>query len=324
MIRSCDLNNIVTLGYCPDDGTPTSGFTLLQAGGMNIRNFANIATDSSGIEMAMEKKTLAINKFRNDFIGALAANNVLTSVANPDYDTAMFKTDSQVGSSSSGRGTTICKVRQKSQMRELFIKGVEIFPVQSGSGTLQIIDGLNIYSFPITFIGGQSNFYDDTQLADLPYSVQSNFAKVLVIADGIDFYSSYIQCKTGCHGAPNPCGWAEGWNGSAVSKHEGYGTNVVFGCECNYDKVICGNPKLYGELIWLQWQMMIYDEHYKSNRFNGFVTYNKETIDEVVMPQLQSQYNEKWGYIQANLLNILKVFKDDCLNCKGIRYATNI
>lgn len=321
---ACDINNLFTLGICPDDGASLSGFTLLQAGGMNLRNFANIATDSSGIDMVLEKKALAITKLRNDLLSFLATANVNTSVAQPVYETAYFKPATSIGAASYGRGTVIHKMRKVGMMSETRINAVEAYPLSDGEGTLQIIDGTNIYSWPITLVGNAANYFNEEQLDGFPYVIRSASAKVLIIAEGIGFASSYIQCKTGCHGAPNPCGWADGWNGSGYVKDEGYGTNVYFQCVCNYDILICSNPALFGEIAWLLCQMLIYDEQYKSNRFHHWVTYNLETINEVVMPDLQRQYSQKWATITNNLPQILRTMKDDCLDCRGIKWVTNI
>jgi hypothetical protein len=321
---SCDLNTLVTLGICPDDGTNLSGFTLLQAGGMNIRSFAEIATDSSGIDMVMEKKALAINKLKNDLLGALAMANVNTSIAQPIYESGYFKPATSVGASSSGRGTVIHKAKWHGNMRQTLIKAVEVYPLTDGTGTLQIQDGSNIYSWPITLVANSANYYNETQLDGFPFSIRSKTAKVLVIANGVSFASSYIQCKTGCHGAPNPCGWADGWNGTGYVKDEGYGTNIYFQCVCDYTQLICSNPALFGELLWLQWQMLIFDEQYKSNRFTNWVTYNQKTINEVVMPDLSSQYQSKWNTVTGNLPNILRTFNDQCLDCRDIKWVTNI
>lgn len=321
---ACDINNLFTLGICPDDGTSLSGFTLLQAGGMNLRNFANIATDSSGIDMVMEKKALALTKLRNDLLSFLATANVNTSVAQPVYETAYFEPAISIGAAAYGRGTVIHKMRKVGMMSETRITAVEAYPLADGEGTLQIIDGTNIYSWPITLVGNSANYFNETQLDGFPYVIRSASAKVLIIADGISFASSYIQCKTGCHGAPNPCGWADGWNGSGYVKDEGYGTNVSFQCVCNYDILICSNPALFGEIAWLLCQMLIYDEQYKSNRFHHWVTYNLETINEVVMPDLQRKYSQKWATVTNNLPQILRTMKDDCLDCRGIKWVTNI
>lgn len=318
------LDNIVTLGYC-DDVQPTSGLTLIQAGGMNIKNFANIASDSSGIDMVNEKKQLAITLVKNDFNGAIARANVIPQVTNRSYDAAYFKPTTNVGSSASGRGLILHKANgYRGVLRDTKITGVEIFPMTTGSGTLRIEDGDKLYSWPIQFDGGVSNFYDHTQLDGFPYVMQSSQVKILVIADGINFSSSYITCKTGCHGAPNPCGWLQGWDGSKRIKSEGYGVNVTFEYICDYDKILCASPGIIGELIWLKWQILIYDEHYKSNRFNGFVTYNKDTINEVVMPDLTAKYTEKWGDFTATLPSLLNQYRDDCLNCRGLQWKVNI
>ncbi len=51
------LDNIVTLGVCPDEAESTSGLKLMQAAGISIKNLAEIANETygSGVELAIEK-----------------------------------------------------------------------------------------------------------------------------------------------------------------------------------------------------------------------------------------------------------------------------
>jgi len=94
---SC-LDNIVTLGLCPDEAVSSSGFTLLNAAGINLKNLALI-TDSgaSGVDMALEVKQRSIIQVRNDFISALQLSNIVPAVSQPAYETGMFITANSVG-----------------------------------------------------------------------------------------------------------------------------------------------------------------------------------------------------------------------------------
>ena len=91
------LNELVTLGVCPDEAQSSSGFSLLQADGMTVNNLANIASDSGGIELAMAKKALSILEVKNDMIAALHANKVVTTIINKTYDAANFIIDQNNG-----------------------------------------------------------------------------------------------------------------------------------------------------------------------------------------------------------------------------------
>lgn len=318
------LDNIVTLGVC-DTVAPISGLTLLSAAGMNLKGFANIATDSSGMEMVEEKKQLALSLVYNDFTAALTAANVLPQVTNREYEASIFKSETSMGTSTLGRGVVLHKAGSYyGSLRETHINGVEIFPLQTGTGVLRIVDGSTTTNWDISFDGGVSNFYDFNQLEGFPYTVVSNTAKVLIIADGVSFASSVIQCKKGCSGSPNPCGWIDGWDGNKAYKHEGYGVNITFECICNYESILCKSARVIGEIIWLRWQIEIFKEQYLSNRFNWFVTYNQDKINEEILPTLNTEYATKWGNFERTLPNLLLQYKDECLQCRGIRWVTNI
>jgi hypothetical protein len=319
------LDLLVTLGICPEDeGASLSGLTLVEAGGMNLKNFANIAPDSSGMDMAQEKIDLAIKLVRNDFISALAASNVITIVTNPEYNSAYFDTGLTISASSEARGAIIHKSSaHRGGLRTTTIERIEIYPYQSGSGTLKIIDGNNTYSYAIDFTANQVNVYNSTQLSDFPFEMIHDAVQILVEAPGVTFASGFIQCMQGCGGAPNPCAWVNGWDGSNYIKLESYGVNPVFKCQCDYDKILCSAPELIGNIVWLKAQILIFDEQYKSNRFHNWVVYNNEMINDVVMPDLVGQYNERWKALMGNLPSILRTFRDSCIQCNAARWVVN-
>lgn len=322
------LSNLVTLGVCPDESESLSGFALVDAGGMSIRNFANIANETykNGIDMAMAKKSLTEKQIRNDFIAELQKRNVIAQVVNPEYDAARFNTTKPVGTYAGYRGLVIHKNSSwKGGLRKTYIKQVEVYPYTSGDSTISIIDGNNEYVWDVELVANQINIFTSEQLSGLPYIMVNKSVQVLIDQTDISFASTDIICRTGCGGTvPNNCAWVEGWTGTAQTRSEGYGMNVVFYCLCDYESIICSNYQMFGELFWIKWQMNIFDEQFKTNRFNDLVIYSSETIDKVIMPDLSAQYAQKWEGMLAGLKGILDTYKDGCLNCQGIRYVTNV
>lgn len=324
---SC-LNTIVTLGLCPDNGTPTSGLTLLDAAGISKNNLANIVDEDviSGASLAMQVKATSIIQVRNDFIGALQTNNVVTDINHPVYDTAFFLPDQNVGTNSE-RGIWLHKsARYRGNLRKTYIKAIQVYPLASGSGTLTIWDGIQEYAYAVDLVGGQVNTFDADNLDEFPFEINTNSNSVKVlITSSVPFASSRITCKTGCNGSmPNPCGWAEGWNGSARVREEGYGINVQFYCECDYEQILCNLSKSYsGELIWWKWQANIFREQMKSNRFNNWVIYNHDELEKWIA-DAESNYNRVWNNLMNGMLGILKTYSDDCLNCKKARWVVNV
>lgn len=311
--------NITTLGICPDEEASTSGFTLLQAAGMSPKIFANIANENytSGADLAMEKKALTLNQVRNDFIGALQMNNVMTQMAKPVYDSSRFNTGAIIQTYAGERGITIHKTGSRGGLRKRKIKNIQLFPLDNGDTTIIIYDGYTETQFAVTVVAGEINTFE----AD--YTIQSQYARVLVDQTNIRFASTPIICLKGCGGKiPNDCAWVDGWDGTAVTRNEGYGINVQFYCECDYDEIMC-DVKYMGEIIWLKWQINVFDEQYKTNRFNNWVTYNRDTIPDVIA-QLKTEYTEKWNEMMAGLFGLLKQYRDECLDCRKIRWVTNV
>lgn len=325
---SCSLDSIVTLGLCPDNGTPTSGFTLLMAAGISKNNLANIADEDviTGAALAIEKKQQSIVQVRNDFIGILNTNNVITDINHPVYDTGYFLPNVNIGANTS-RGTWLHKSsRYKGSLRKTYIKAIQVYPLADGTGTLSIDDGITEYSYSVDLVGGQVNTFDEDNLDSFPMELNTNSASVkILMTSTVSFASSKITCKTGCNGSiPNPCGWAEGWDGSNRTREEGYGMNVQFYCECDYVQILCDLSKAYsGEMIWWKWQANIFREQQKSNRFHNWVVYNADEIDKWIA-DAESNYNRVFNNMMAGLPGLLKNYRDDCLNCKRVKWVTNI
>lgn len=322
---SCSLNDIVTLGLCPDDGESLSGFTLLQADGISIKNLANIADETtiSGVALAMQKKELSITQVKNDFIAALQTNRVVTTLSNQIYKSARFLVNEDNSTYSGYRGQTLHKVPNRGKLRQTILKSLECYPLESGNTTIKIDDGVNEYTVAVTVVGGQINTFDadNTELFPFIIDPQSSSIEVTIDQSEILFAKSEIICHAGCNGtSPNDCGWVDGWTGTGAIKMEGYGLNLNFYCECDYSQILCDMATGYvGELIWLKWQINIFREHLKSNRFNNWVIYKADQINEQILPDLIDQYNTKWNALMAGSFGILKSYNDSCLNCRGIR-----
>lgn len=313
------LQNIVTLGSSCDEQASTSGFTLLQAAGMSPKIFANIANENytSGANLAEAKKNLALLQVRNDFIGALQMNKVIAMTAKPVYDSSKFNIGQSVGLYEGERGVTIHSTPRRGGLKKTIIKNIQVYPLDSGNAVIKIYDGYEEVQFDVTLVANQVNSFD----AD--YILKGEKVRVLIEQSEIRFASAPITCLKGCGGKiPNDCAWVDGWDGVKAVKSEGYGLNLQFYCECDYDQIIC-DIKYMGELIWLKWQILIFDEQYKTNRFNNWVTYNRDDLPEIIT-ELTTQYANKWNELMMGVYGILNQYKDECLNCRGIRRVVNI
>lgn len=326
---SC-LDNIVTLGVCPDEAASSSGFTLLNAAGINLKNLANITDGSaSGLDMSLEVKQRSITQVRNDFISALQLNSIVPSISKPSYETGIFISSSSVGTYAGYRGINLYKNQgYKGTLRKTTIESIQVYPLADGDSTIKVFDGYNTYSYPVTLVANQINVFDSTNLGGFPFVVgpQSTGVQITIDQSTIPFLSTKVTCMKGCGDTlPNPCGWADGYDGTGAVKNESYGVVVTFNCECDYERVLCDLSKPFiGELIWLKWQYNIFDEQYKSNRFENWVIYNREDLFKNIMPDIESQYNAKWNSMMKGLLDMLRTYRDDCLDCRRTHFFSNV
>lgn len=318
------IDNIVTTGLCADGETSTSGFTLLQAEGMSLNNFANITTETyrSGLEMVLAKKQLAITQVKNDFLAALAQNNVMPQIANPKYDSSRFVPSTNIGSGSN-RGVIIRKSKSRGALRKHRIDSIEVYPFGNGQATIKIIDGDRVTSWAVNLVANQINSFTSTEIGGLPYDINNDTVRVYVDTD-VNLASSEVICRTGCNGTvPNDCAYANGWDGSKEVKSEGYGVNVIFYCECDYTQIICDSAPSFGEIIWLKWQINILREQQLSNRLNDLVIYSQEELPDYIS-RLNAEYVSKWNGLMAGMYSILNRYRDYCLNCRGIKWVVNV
>lgn len=316
------IDKIVTLGVCPDDGAPTSGFSLIHAPGISMSNLANVATDAyvTGTTLAMEKKKLTKAQIVNDFIGAIQSMNVVARTVDQLYPTTRLSNISS-GLNSLPRGVEIHAVKHRPGLRRLVVESVDLLPLDTGTTTLLIGDK----SFSIDVEAGGINTFNESNLPEaFPFVTAESRLKIRVDQSVIPFGSGEITCMQGCHGrAPNPCAWADGWNGNANVKAEGYGVNVNFKCTCDYEALLCDN-RLTGELFYTRWQINIFEEQVLSNRFESWVTHNREMLTKEILPTLWGKYHDLWAAFVKGLPDLLRSYNDDCLDCRRIRRVVNI
>lgn len=322
------IDSIVTLGLCPDDGTPSSGLKLIDAGGISLKTLADSSGETyvSGVDMAMAKKSVATTLLRNDFIGALQSNNVIANVSNPIYSSSVLNTNLNTGTYAGFRGLNLYKSNQRGAgLKSQKIQSIQVYPLSSGDSTIKIIDGYNEYTYPVTLVANQLNSFGEDELDGFPFTVVSGSARVLIDQTDISFAKTDLICHTGCSGYKNPCGYVDGWNGTGKTAKDGFGVNITFDCTCDYTQILCDLDKSFsGELIWLKWQILIFEETLKTDRQTPWVVYGYEELKEYIIPQLKSDYNNKWNQLMDGMSNILKTYNDTCLICKGIKWVSAI
>lgn len=325
---SCLENIISVRDVCGDSSsTSLSGLDIMDAPEISTKNLAKIANEDyiSGYNLAKKKVEQAAILFRNDTMSVMAQNKVLPNIVTKKYEAAAFKNTIQYPALATERGLTLYKNRAfRSEMRKTVIHKVYIYPSNSAEGVeLKIYDdytGGVVSTYNVDLVANEVNEFP------VEYEVKGTYARVLLDGTNVGVYGSYLTCFTGCNGTkPNDCGYVKGWHdGREIASKEGFGINIEFSCECDYDQFICGLSKTYiGEIVWLKSRVLLMEEHLRGNRLNNWMVYGRDEMKDY-MVDVENQYRAKWnGFVEA-LPNILKSFKDNCFQCNGIRFVTNI
>lgn len=321
------LNDIVSVGLC-DDEVSTSGLRLMDAAGMSPVNGAKILTEQYGTAAKFfdVKKKNAITFFSNDFIGFLQANKIVSTLSVRKYDSAYFDVSAPTDIYNGYRGILLTgkQTGRLDGLKKFKIKGIQCYPLSSGEGTIVIKDFVNGIEtetvLTVNFVANTLNTFD------VDYTCINERIAVLVDQSERQFAGSVITCQNGCGGRTNLCASAEGFNGTQKVRASGFGLNVQFSCDCDYEVLICNFAKAFtGELIWLKWQELVYEDMYKSNRFTSWTVYNREDLWNNIIPDIRNRYAAKFqSMISAGMLEMLKQYNDPCLNCRGIKVITNI
>ncbi|MEZ5016983.1 MAG: hypothetical protein R2800_08010 [Flavipsychrobacter sp.] len=325
---SC-LDNIISVrDVCSDESiTSLSGLDLMDAPEISIRNLSNIANEEyvTGLNLAKKKVAQATTLVRNDLMSAMAANKVMPNIAAKKYAIGEFKTSVSYPAEAKERGVTLYKNKKiKGALRKLKIHTVEVYALAAATDVaLKIYDdyaGGTVTTYSVDLEANQTNSFS------IEYEVKGSFARVLLDGTNVPVAGTYLTCFTGCNGKmPNDCGYTKGWyDEKEISSKEGFGINLTFSCVCDYDQLLCDLSQTYiGEIVWLKSRVLLLEEHLRTNRLNNWVVYGREET-KAFLTDVENQYREKWTVFIEALPNVLQQFKDDCLDCKGIRWVTNI
>ncbi len=304
-----------------------SGLDLMDAPEISARNLANIANEEyiTGLNLARKKVAQALILVRNDMMSVMAANRVLPNLVAKKYTVGEFKTTINYPAEPKERGLTLYKNRKiKGNLRKLKIHEVQVYALADVEGAmLKIYDDYAngmVSTYTIDLLANQVNTFN------VEYEIKGSFARVLLDGTNVPVAGTYLTCFTGCNGTmPNDCGYTKGWyDDKEISSKEGFGINLVFSCACDYDQLMADMAQTYiGEIIWLKSRVLLLEEHLRTNRLNNWVVYGREETKEYLV-DVENQYREKWQVFVNAMPGLLKQFNDDCLQCNGIRWVTNI
>lgn len=321
---SC-LDNIVTTGYC--ETVPTSGLTLKDAPEISSINLAKITNedDVTGKTLAENKLAMAVNLIRSDFMGILSNSNVLPNVDNTKYSTGTFKVATVIQPEDKERGVTLFRNPAiRGNLRKTTIDTIQFYPLADATGvTLRIYDdyaGGMVTTYSIDLVANEVNDFD------VDYVIKGSFARVVLVGTGLTLADSYLETCAGCSGTmPNDCGFTKSsYNGKDINGKSGYGINLVYSCNCDYDELLCGLRKEYiGQLIWFKARILLMEELLMTNRLNNWTNFNKEVMAEY-LAKVEGQYQTTWTTFAQSLPKTLEQYRDSCLSCRGVKWVTNI
>lgn len=304
-----------------------SGLDLMDAPEISALNLASIANEIyvTGLNLARKKVEQATLLVRNDLMTALAASSVMPDIKAAVHTTGTFKTEVTFPAEAKERGLTIYKnSRIRGGLRKLRIQAVKVYPLSTLSDV-----ALKIYD---DYAGGTVTTYrldlraNEVNSFTIDYELKGTFARVLLDGTGLPVASAYLTCFTGCNGTmPNDCGFTKGWyDDKEISGKEGFGLVLDFACECDYEQLLADLATTYiGEIVWLKARVLLMEEHLRTNRLNNWVIYGRDETKEYLI-DVENQYREKWKVLMSAMPGLLKQYKDDCLQCNGIKWVTNL
>lgn len=323
------LQNIISVrDVCAGEQPESlSGLDLMDAPEISALNLANIANEEyvTGLNLAKKKTEQAIILVRNDMMSVMVANRVVPGLSEKKHTAGTFKPTINYPAEAKERGLTLYKNRKiKGSLRKLKIHAIQVFPLASMEGaTLKIYDdyaGGTVSTYTIDLVANEVNSFN------VGYEVKGSFARVLLDGTDMPVAGTYLTCFTGCNGTmPNDCGYTKGWyDDREISSKKGFGINIEFGCACDYEQLLCDLAKTYiGEIVWLKSRVLLMEEHLRTNRLNNWVVYGREETKQY-LTDVENQYREKWQVFVNAMPGLLKQFNDDCLQCNGIRWVTNV
>lgn len=324
---SC-LNSIVTLGSCGDNSESLSGFKLISAAGISTDTLAKLATSDNhtGVKLALEKKGVALLKVKNDVMNVLVESGAVTDITDLEYTTGDILMDKGLEAAANYyRGVSVHMARPNDTVMRMVVPSFSFIPSATGTVSFMLRDGVTVHNFDIEVEGGVLNTVQLSDVLGEEYVVKTGKVTIAAITNTIQFYKSSVTCLKGCNGAkPNGCGWADGYKDGGRVRTDGFGIVVHFRCYCDYDELLCALSKtLVGELIYLKWQIEIFEENALSTRFNEITVYRGEEAAERAAV-LSDEYRAKFKALAKNLKRHISRINTKCVKCLGVKWVTNI
>lgn len=317
---SC-FNNIVSVRDLCSNERPVSlsGYDMFDAPEISVNTIsAAINKDIvSATDYIKDHLRMAGIEVRNDFLGALSANKFVANIEGVMHSSTSFN-ENTLPVSALERGVVLYSVNRNAySLKKTIIHSIDVYSEsESENVKLKIYDGGFVTTYTIKTNIGLNTY-------NINYKLNSISARV--VTSGISVKSGTLTCFIGCNGSkPNGCGYTKSWNNGEVAGKESYGINLNFGCECDFEKILCDTAKSFiGKLLYLKARTMLLDSRIASDRLNNVVVYGVEEA-KAKRIELINEYNQSWNTMINSLPSILKNYCGDCIMCNGINWAVNV
>lgn len=327
MPASVCLQNIISIkDPCDPLNTPQSlsGFDLFDLPGLTYKSASQVADSDyvSGLNMLRDKRRLAILKIKNEIFTWLQYGNYIPNSNTDIYRTGELRRmrDSKVIPASTGngkRGAVVYGTNPPSALKKVRITDVYIKSDYTGNTKLYVEDGATTYEYLIALNAGKIN------AISLNFSADTDEVR-LVLADNIPVYSVDPNCS--CGDKKSSYAKTAGIDSGATNTQESFGIWADVSYSCDLDYLLCqlSRNTIFGEMMLYLTGALVMDERLKTDRLNYFTIYGQEEAEKI-KDEWMLEYGSKWNTLIQSLPNLLpKMDHSGCIQCKGVRIASNI
>lgn len=294
-------------------GSPESHLYINNLPGMSLKNAANVTPDDwqTGAEFLKQCTIMAARQVFDEFSQELQPYFDWQNIVET-REIKVFK-DTYNSVSDTERGIII--KRWRSEAARIFIEELYINVRQSGSATIQVIDGQITTTYETELLEGFNTVRID-------HKADSEIVKVVFNQAAFETYECSFSRGSGCSTCGSGSGkniFVSGWDGTKETS-SCWGVGVKVHVKCFEENILCSLlPRMYF-LLWYKAGILCLQEQLASSRINHIVTFGKEKA-EFMLAEYQAEYKEKYNILVKSSYNFLRSTKGECIKCNNIRYV---
>lgn len=299
--------------------TPRSSLYIEDIPGVDLQRMANIATDSTGLELIKKAIRNACDEACEEAMNYKSDEGksplMLTNPIGATYSQSKF-TDNLLDTYAGDRGIRF-ELRRPDfyQYSSMVVKRIYLLAGQDASAVVvSIIDGSQTTALdPVDLVA------DELYTIDLlNYKAKNRNFQILTDHSAVRFYQAYTPSNTGC----SSCGGNKRYEDGYISQmfvSGGYGISAVVALECDTDRIKCGILAYLRYAIHYKAVMNLALEGQFTNRLNFYAA----SMDfEQFYNYLEAQYRERMNRISPSIRRLLMPQDRNCFKCAGMTMAT--